>query len=474
MKKTLSLVLALIMTLSCFSVLTVSAEDGDISDMLYTEESIGASQSALKNFTVNNLPERFDYSLEELKETDIWDNVNLMGISLDFLYSGTGLIDWSKLDVFVTVNGEKVYGPDGLPIRKITSDDISLAMTNINIYLQRIFYDAYGGLGLYTIENAINMANFIGKALRSDFVELNVDNYRNYFGNEVPSANEFFKGVTKLSGLDVIIDHNWLTPTRGQSFCEPLANLLGGGYITFLNEYFTDGLVLGSKILEGMVKKILSVGPVDYIYDIVNVFTTSAYALTYRTPVLALFSQKIAKVSAHYTVEELNSFTGLLKLIFCDCNPLALEGCYAPVAEDVDHFCPFDFPVERFSSITDKDEKMIYAYYYLNLCGRYRGNSDYFKGVQNKISANFNLSEDDKSKLNALIDGFFLGNFSVAVDLAIVPLYKENIDTAPDSIFDRLKNTLMIFIKKIADYLDYLRKVFTGELDYGQGNSPFN
>ena len=27
---------------------------------------------------------------------------------------------------------------------------------------------------------------------------------------------------------------------------------------------------------------------------------------------------------------------------------------------------------------------------------------------------------------------------------------------------------------KIADYFDYLRRLFSGELDYGQGNSPFN
>lgn len=464
MKKTLSLLLSLVMLLSCFSVLPVSAaESGGLADMIYTEESISASAAALRHFKVNNLPANIE-SLEELKNSADWSRVNLMGMGLDFLYSAGGSLLWSELDIYKKENGQLVYGPDKLPVKLISKDDISLAFTNLGIYLQRVFYNKYGGLNMYSVENAVAMANMIGNIFYPDFVDLDVANYKDYFTNEVPSANEFFRGVTTLSGLDRLINQNWVT--RGKSFSEPVVTMLGGNYITFLDEYYKDGLILGSKILEAMVKKIISVGPVDFIYDLINVFSSTSYQVTYRTPVLALFTHKIAAFGGKMTDEVLNSFDGLLQLIFCDSE------CYSGASSL--RFCPFDFPEGRYNSTTDKDEKLIYLYYYFNLCGRYKNNSVYFENLKITLKADASLRGADKTKLAALIDGFFLGNFDEAIDKAIVPLYKENITTATTSIFDRLKNALMTFMKKIADYFDYLRRLFSGELDYGQGNSPFN
>ena len=196
--------------------------------------------------------------------------------------------------------------------------------------------------------------------------------YKDYFTNEVPSANEFYRGVTTLSGLDRLINQNWVT--RGKSFSEPVVTMLGGNYITFLDEYYKDGLILGSKILEAMVKKIISVGPVDFVYDLINVFSSTSYQVTYRTPVLALFTHKIAAFGGKMTDEVLNSFDGLLQLIFCDSE------CYSGASSL--RFCPFDFPEGRYNSTTDKDEKLIYLYYYFNLCGRYKNNSVYFENLK--------------------------------------------------------------------------------------------
>ena len=477
MKKTLSLVLALLMSLSCFSVFFASAESGGLADMLYTDESIAASSKALKNFVVTypaDFPTNgFRGTFEEVKESSWWKKVSLMGISLDFLYSDSTALNWSKLDVYEKDStGALVRDNNGLPIMKITTEDISLAMTNINMYLQKVFYKTYGGLELYNVENAIKLANIIGKALHHSFVELNVENYRNYFGSEVPTANEFFRAVTMFSGLDDVLNQNWIP--KGRAFCEPIVTILGGDYINFFNEYYSDGLVLGSKILEAAIKKILTVGPIDYFVDILDVYGISSYKAIYREPTLALFSQKIAASSAYITVEELDTFDGLLKLIFCDCNAEASEGCYAADGRNVNHFDVFDFPVERYTCTTSKDEKMIYLYYYLNICGKYKGNSKYFESLKNSVNNNYRLDIQDRIKLSALISGFFLGNFAETVDEVIVPLYKENISGAGDSIFERFRSAFMIFMKKIADYFDYLRKIFTGELDYGGGNSPFN
>lgn len=465
MKKALSLFLAIMMIFSSFAVINVNAaENGGLADMLYDEQSIAAAQDALKHLEIKNLPERFN-DFNEFRNSEAWDKVSLFGISLDFLYSDTAPLVWSNLDTFLEVDGKLVYGSDGLPVKLISMDDISLAYTNLGVYLHRFFYDQYGGLKLYTVENAIALTNIIGKMLYPDFVKLDIANYKNYFKNETPTTNEFFRAITTLSGLDKVIEHNWVP--RGKSFSEPLVSVLTGHYIDFSSEFYSDGLILGSKILEGILKKLITEGPVKLFTDLINVFSSVSYETTYREPTLALFTHKIASISDYMTERELNSFDGLLKLVFCD------DDCFTATGS-TGKFCPLTFPKERYHSTTDENEKFIYLYYYFNLCGRYRDNRYYFENFKKTLNSSKTISAGDKKKLTALIDGFFLGDINSAVDNAIVPLYKENISTAKDTIFDRIRNAFMTLMKKIADYFDYLRKIFSGELDYGQGNSPFN
>lgn len=472
MKKCLSLFLSLVMLVSCFSVFNVSAIE--VGDMIYNEESNAASASALANFVVKNLPDRIDADVDELRTTAAWKEINLMGMSMDFLYSGGRPLTWGDLDVFYTdANGNIIYDQNGNTTFKITKDDISLAVQNVNAYLQKVFYKLYGGLNLYTVENAIKLSNVIGKMFNYNFEELSVSNFVGLFGNETPSTNEFFDAVTRLSGLGTIVQANWVS--KGRSFCEPLIKVLGSDYITFYSEYYSDGHKLASKTLEAMVQKFLSVGPVEYLLDLLQVCSSAAYEYTYQAPILALFNLKFGAFSnVDLTEDELKSFNGVLRLMFCDCDPIYKTGCFAAEREDVDHFCPYEFPVERYETAADAEECYIYLYYYLTLCGRYRNNYNYFENIKINVLKNNKLEDTDKERINVLIDGFFLGEFQAAIDSAILPLYAENIDTASDSFFDRVKNSMMVFLKKIADYFDYLRKLISGEIIFGQGNSPFN
>ena len=101
-------------------------------------------------------------------------------------------------------------------------------------------------------------------------------------------------------------------------------------------------------------------------------------------------------------------------------------------------------------------------------------NASFAEELKVKIANTFTITSDHRAKISALVDGFLLGDFESAVDEAIIPLYKENIVAVENTLLDRIKNAFLVLMKKIADYFDYLRKLFNGEIQYGQGNSPFN
>lgn len=468
MKKIISVTLSLLMLLSCFTAVSVSAlEAGDIADMVYDEASISASKAALSNFKIDNLPENFNCEIRDLPAwtDDNPDNdVDLLGMDLDYLYNNEGEFIWSFFDVFKT-------DENGLRVLKITVDDISLAVTNLNIYLQRVFYSLYGGIGLYTPENAAGIANLIGGILRPSFKKLSADDFRVAFNNKIPTSNEFYNSISKLSGLGEIITYNWIS--KPVEYYRPVIDALGGKYVEFFEEYYSDGLKLGAKIIEAAVSKINAVGPIEFIMDLLNVYAAS-YDVVYRAPTLDLFTYKMSTFQSVIPVSELLSFDGLLKLIFCNCELTDLKGCFAEPYGQTEHFCPIEFPLARYNRAGDATEKIIYLYYYLNLCGAHRGNKAVVDNWKKAIDNNAGISETDKTRIKSFIDGIFLGKFDETIDNTIVPLYKENISTATDSLIGRFKNMIMNFLKKIADYFDYLRKLFNGEIIYGQGNSPFN
>ena len=149
------------------------------------------------------------------------------------------------------------------------------------------------------------------------------------------------------------------------------------------------------------------------------------------------------------------------------------EGCFSTTDKTVNHFCPVEFPTARIASAADNDEILVYLFYYFNLCGAHRNNKELIVKLQNNIRAYTVLAEIDRSKVNSIIDAYFLNNMDSATKTLIEPFISESLQPSAGGIFDRLMNSLQVFLKKIADYFDYLYKIFTGQLDYGEGGSPF-
>ena len=470
MKKVISLTLALLMLLSCFSVFSVGALDidiGGIADSIFSESSAEASAAALLNLEIKNLPEHFECDIRDVKgwdETDKETYINLLGMDLDFLYNNEGPFNWGYLDVFTT-------DAAGNMVVKISYNDVSDAFSNLNGYLQRVIYNYCGGIDFYNVENAIAIINFIGSFLRPDFEKLKVDEYKNIFNNKVPSVNDFYKTISRLSGLSEILEYNWIPYDK--SFYKPVIDVLGGNYVNFYEDYYADGVWLGAKIVEAVIGKVTTAGPIEFIVDILRAYSTSSYASVYRAPTLALLSHKKELHQTYIPASILNSFNGLLKMIFCNCDYESENGCFGD-GSAVAHFLPLEFPVDRFAGATDNTEATLYLYYYLNLCGAYKHNRDVVISWKNAITNSSILEETDKERIKYVFDGFFLGGIKDMIDNTLVPLYEESNTASTDTLSQRFRNTMMNFLKKIADYFDYLRKIFSGELEYGQGNSPFN
>lgn len=470
MKKVLSIILSILILFGSVSVVAFAAED----DESYTEEEVNEASDAMNYFYVKGLPERFDCNIEGLKtyaDGKYWNEINLLGMNLEFLYSADQPLLWSYRDIYKTdENGAFVYDEAGNRIELITRGDIALVLSSVNAYLKRLFYNTYGGLNLYTSENAVKLANALGNIFYRDFVELKVENFDEIFGNEIPNSNEFFEAVATLSKMDVLVQANWCS--RGRAFCEPVVNLFGGTYSNVSADHYKDGKKLAAKFLEGFFAKMNIFGPVRTILDVVKAYCSS-YELAYREPTLALFTHKTEKILNFETIEEYQTFSGLIKLMFCNCDPIVGEGCFASSVEDVEHFCPLEFPTQRIAVASDDDEIFMYLFYYFNLCGKHRNNAAYIEKLRGAIDASDDISDADKVKVKSILDGYFCNNIkSTTVDL-VEPYLSERINEPSTGLFNRLKNSIMVLMKKIADYIDYLRKLISGDIDYGSGNSPF-
>ncbi len=486
MKKMLSILLALVTLLSCIGVPFASAglEDGS-----FSLGDITLASGAAEDLEIQGLPEVFYGDIDEMKETDYWKSISLLGMTPEFLYNDSNPLIWGTLDVFYKDSeGNRVLDEAGNPVLRVTRGSVALTFSGVNAYLKKAFYNAYGGLKLYNVENAIALINVIGKIFYRDFQPLNAANFTNLFGNKNPNAKEFFEAVSELSGLGRLINENWVP--RGRSYCEPLINALGGSYAGLLGEHYTDGKVLGARILEGIFSKMCTVGPAKAFLESLQIIVRS-YDY-YRDPIMAIFTHKMEKIGHYETVEKYNTFSGLLEIIFCDCDPTIGEGCFAEKKSyeseedynrrlaDVDHFCPLDFPSVRIATAEDEETLMLYLYYYFNLCGVHRNNKAYIGKIKENIGNNKYFNEVERARIQTIFDGYFLNNIKKTSEELVTPYLTESMPGSSSSssssgggFGDRLKNSLMVLLKKIADYFDYLRKLFSGDINYGEGGSPF-
>ena len=422
MKKFLALLLSLVMMFSCLGV-AASAESANLADLVGDVDFA----KALKNFNADGmklpeeyLDENYQYDMEALLQSGALNNLNLFGLTVDFLYNSSDDLFWSTIS--------------------IQKSDLALAKANLNMYLMRVIRNHFGDQKLYTAKNAEAISNFIGHLINADFTDVTV-----IYNSEPVSEAVFYKTVADFSGLDEVIQHNWCNqPTIN---FKPLMYALGVSMSDLLERDFSNGQVLAETIIKTVITRVLQNGPINYILEVLTYFAKT-YGISMVDPIKALFKSKIVRgVIYDY---ELDNLRGLLNLIFNDNNP-----------DDTSKLQFITPPTYRIAIAKDSTEVFLYLLAYLNLVGRYKSNPDVIRNYQADISASDILTDTEKERVNSVLNGVFLGDLSGIVAI-IDDLVVENIDEGKNDMKNNFISFIVNFIKKFLSMFDKIYQSITG------------
>ncbi len=434
MKKTISFVLAVIMTVTCFTgVLTVSAEEGskideiinDVTNMENFQDSIIAGSSG---FTY---PEDAEYDIAEMIENGEIEG-EMLGISIDYLYNSTTPLYWNNVSV--------------------SKNDLALAVGNVNSYLQRILKNKFGGFNLYSMEKnkagvpyashyATVMANFLGNLFYPDFKEVTVS----FEGTETVNEDVFYGEIVKQSGFGALLEANWCN--QGDFDFRPLMETWGLLRDKVLKSEYRDGYILGRKLVAAVVNKFLSEGPVNAMLSILQIYSRSYKTYLYDATA-ALFTLKLAAGEVELT--ELESLHELFNLVFNGNDP-----------EATDKLQFVQMPTDRFRMAEGTTELFLYLILYANINSRYANNESVIEGYKAKIDS-ADLTAEEKDNIKAMLDAFLKGDISGLVS-KLAELFAYNIQQTPNDFLNMIYNAIASFFKKIVDYFDNLFKILSGE-----------
>ncbi len=432
MRKLLCIFMAVVMLFSSVAVIGASAADG------YAAK--------------NPITDSFDSYEEFVNENG---DKEIYGYTYKFLYEDDGYVDWSKLAIY--------FEKDGIPAQS-TSSSIALALSNMNNHFKRLMSNLFGGVKLHTEEYATDIANFVGKLVYPEFKEVTVK----FPGNKTPDEEGFFTLIAEASGIVPLIQKNWIdADVDFKAFYEAL----GIDTEALYDHKFDDASVMATALIKGVVKYMLSYGPLEVMYRVLEAFTSNYF--TIYEAASSLFKLKInagkriGGTDAYgrpnrrdYTLDELNSVEGLLSFIF----------------DGVTEYEFFTFPRMRMVRASGKGEKLLCLMMYFAINYRYKNNADVINGLATKLNAfiyegnrykNGSYSKKEieavTEKFDEMIDVLFKGDITLDAVAMLSALSQEHIDETPNDMLTHLKNWLSKIFKAISDYFDDILKLLTGE-----------
>ena len=428
MKKLLSILLSVLMIFSCLSVFSSALDLENLG-----EEAQQSFLNGLSNGLTSNLALDNGTDVEALLQSGMLDDVQMFGMSIDFLYNSNQELYW--------------------PALTISKADVALTKANINTYLATAIQDTIGdyeSTKFVTAQNATKIANFIGHLLDPEFTDVNIPNLAvedtGFYYNSFDVTNVFYTKIARYSGLIAAIQDNWIATNINFS---PVLYLLGFEFdddMMLGKSKLTNAERIGPVLVKSVIKTVCQKGPLEYILEVVARLS-STYAVCMYEPIAALFQPYLAK--GIITSDELLTLKGLFNLVVNH--------------NDKTNITKLQFisaPSYRFASCVngtkvDTTEMFLYAMVYLTLVGKYGSNSVAVAQMKADVNANSNLSSTQKKTICSIYDGILMNDLDGLVS-SMSEMFSSNVDQVGENLWQTLMNFFRNYFRSIADFFNRL------------------
>ena len=421
MKKSISILLAVLMIFSCFSMLpALAAEEEDttkkpLSDTL--NEMVGIDfAKALENPDLSTYESLANADSTIAYEQAMLNGVDFMGLSIDYMYNSKDPIYWPSLSV--------------------SRSDLALVYGNLNTYLLRMKKEKLNDYRFYTNEKATKICNILGHLYDPNFKDITIS-----FDNNPTTSDIFYRTVCERSGLTEWIQKQWIDPI-GDTYYVALCTTLGMRLDDLpAPERDIKNAALVAPLLVKTIVEYKASGPFAHLIEILHIFTrTYNY---YLSKAVVPFFQKYID-AGKTTKDELMTFKGLLNTISNGNGTKAgrLE-CITP-------------PSYRFAKTTDEVENFLYLMIYCNLLGAFKNNKSVVQAYKASVDANANFDATQKERIKAIVGMMFEGKFAEA-EPTLSNISQEIISNVPNN----LKNMLLGFFGRFLDgFYSFFDKIY--------------
>lgn len=527
MKKFLSLLLALTLALSCFSVVSF-AEDDD--DLKYEKRPDCVAQ--VIDPIINDLNTTFSKSLNQvgydsvdalanaggsitdlnafLKDAKASDN--MLGLTLSELYTEKySPYNWSNLIVNMVSNDDHILSTKNNNITSCSYKqmyDACAEVLNGNIYDypeksldKEIFayiseykcttsdgvehYNycvsikkteislARGNINLYlkrVISNYWGGGKFYTKEnllTLTNFIGLLLNPKFNVY-TEIPSIDNIKMDADDFFGK--LAELSGLSDILEINWCKqpnvnflPLIGALGVDTDDLLEREKEEGYYLGRRLLRDMFSGFCA-APLSYVLNILRTFAIE-YPNSYLTPIKALLSIRLSQsVKGDYSEEDFATLTGFFNFLSNSTDKI-LNKMYGDSSPLGDNLQFAELPVRRFAFSEEQDEFFLMLIAYLDINRIYKNNKSVLERLWSNFEKNSQLTAEEMKTVKAFYSEYVQGGLTMKSFLCdmLDDVTSSNFDQIGNDILNSFKTSIATLLKKIVDAIDNFVRILLGE-----------
>lgn len=339
--------------------------------------------------------------------------------------------------------------------------ELSLARANMNLYLKRIISNYWGGGKFYTNENIVAITNFIGSLINPHFVLLEKGS-RPIDDNVRMDAYTFFGKIVELSGLGALIDNNWCKQ-RTVDFL-PLMAALGVQTEYLLTGEKEEGFYVARRLLTDMFSEFFS-APLSYVLNVIWAFSKE-YSVSYLDAFKALFTIRRSQVGDSYSEESFATVTGAFNFLIETADSVLnkMNG-----SEKGDHIVLAEMPTRRIAVAQDQDEVFLMTVCYLDINKAYGNN----KTALAKMWTSFEnatkntLSAEELTTVKSFYSDYVQGNLTMKSFLydMLDTVTNTNVGQFGNDMMNSLKTSIANLLRKFVNAIDNFVRIILGERD---------